>query len=224
MLLLVAAVLAVQEVAEFEMLDRNVGLKLYDEAGSLVVELGGFVLLEHPEFARQIGVLASEWAHAEAELSAYLAALMRTSPERTFALLAAYRNADSTATAALNLAEVTLHGDMLAEFKAVAARFRKLAKERNEVQHGLWARKPAYDGVIFRVKALEYTKLMVRIVQSDDMIAVAETFSASLNDSYSLDRLEALTRDVRQLTSDVCSGRLAWQKNCLIAEALKGAS
>ncbi|UZF92947.1 hypothetical protein [Bosea sp. NBC_00550] len=193
-----------------------------DEVGNIVVEIGAFVIAEHPVFAAQVGVLAGEWAHAEAELSVYLASLMHTSPERTFALLAAYNNATSTTKAAINLAKVTLSGDPLANFETIVARFRKLAERRNDIQHGIWARKPAQNSNLFRVKPVEYTKFMIAVSHSKDLISEANQFASQLDDEYSVEALETISKDIRQLTADLCAARFDWLNSGVRAKTVHG--
>lgn len=200
--------------------DIKVGLRVNDKAGNYILKLGSFVLAEYPQFASQIGLIAVEWAHAEAELGAYLAALMRTTPERTFALLAAYRNANSTADAALDLAKVTLTGSHLTEFESLIGQFRKLAKKRNAVQHAVWAIKSQNDNLLFRVTALEYTKFMTRVMQAEDKITLAHSFAAELNDSYSITALEAISKDARKLTAEMCSSRIGWHKELIWSDVM----
>lgn len=202
---------------------RKVGIAIYDEAGSLIIELGAFVIAENPAFAQAIGALAAEWAHAEAELSAYLAALMNTSADRTFALMAPYgRRTGPTVQAAVALAEATLPSDELADFKAVMARFTKLGEERNTIQHALWARKPSEDGLMFPVKALDYAKFSKRVMDIDNATSMAESFAASLTEGWTVDELSRMASDIRQLTIDLCSARMAWLRSQVSATVTSG--
>lgn len=189
---------------------KRVKLRINDDKGSVVLELGAHVVRECPLFAAQIGELAAEWAHAEAEMGALLAALMDTAPERTFALMAVYRSASGTAEAARGLAKATLLGPQLKEMLSLISRFKELSDARNDVQHGLWALKGDDSTRLFRVKALEYTQFMVRFQHVDERITLAEDFAAKLNDAYTTERLAEISDRIRQIATEIFSVRAHW--------------
>lgn len=191
-------------------MEPKVGAKFYDKAGKLIIELGAHVLAEHPALAIKIGELAAEWAQAEVELSSALASLMRTTPERTFALLEAYFNASNTAKAARGLAKATLKGQELTNFESIVARFKDLANERNKVEHGLWAKKPGFPDSLFRVQALEYTRFTIKIHHVENKIVLAEDFSSSLGDEYTIERFAKINKKIRNLTSDIVLAKINW--------------
>lgn len=190
--------------------EDKVGITVHDFTGTMLVEVGAHVLSGNPVVASKIGEVAAEWAHAEAEMSSFLASLMDTSPERTFALLDVYRSAKATSDAARSLARATLTGEPLAIFESVIIRFKDLAEERNKVEHGLWARKSGYLDSLFRVKALEYTKLTIKMVHAKDIISTATEFAISLTDEYTAQRLEAIRQKMRRLSIDIVRAKLDW--------------
>lgn len=182
---------------------KKFGGRVFDKAGELVFEVGPHLILEVPGFAAKMGELAAQWAHAEAELSTLLAALMNTSPERTFALLAAYKSAKATADAANSLGKVTLEGEDLAAFELMISSFRNLAEERNKVQHGIWAKRPSESDVLYRVKALEWTKFGVNILGADEKIDVADEFVSKTTEKYTVERLEELAEQIKKLAMGI---------------------
>ncbi len=203
----------------------RIKLRINSEDGQLLLELGAHVVAEHPKFAAKIGELAAEWAHAEAEMGALLAALMDTAPERTFALLEPYnRSAKRASQAALALAEATLREPALAEVRAIISRFNALATSRDSVQHGLWARKSGGNDRLFRLKALGYTQFMVRFFQlakPEEQIRLATDFAGTLDEGYTVEQLGLISDGIRQVGADIFTMRLNWLRTGALRGLLK---
>ena len=71
-------------------------------------------------------------------LGSALGSLMRTEPRIAIALLARFNTATQKVQAARKIAEQTLCGDELEKFSNTMKEFELLAKERNNIIHGLW--------------------------------------------------------------------------------------
>ncbi|MDO9607241.1 MAG: hypothetical protein Q7J26_01850 [Brevundimonas sp.] len=186
------------------------GFQLNNDRGELVLELGGHVLATQPLMLAKVGEIASEWAHAEAELERCLAALMDTSPERTFALLQPYRSAAATATGARALAGATLKGADLDGFNVLIDRFKNIAEERNKVQHGIWVKITSQPGKLGRVKAVDYSRFQVDILHSKNQVATAEAFAAGVTDLYDVNRLAAIVTKIQTLTVDIIQASMGY--------------
>lgn len=179
------------------------GVLINDDAGSPVVEIGGHVLSLRPELLACVGEIASEWAHAEAELERCLAALMSTTAERTFALLKPYRSAKDVSEGAKELAKATLKGQEAEDFSRLIERFKAAAEERNKVQHGLWAMRPGKPSSLYRVRSVDYTRFTISILQVEDPVQKGEDFASSLTDEYDLARMKKVVKTIQQLTLDI---------------------
>lgn len=176
------------------------GMQIFENDGvTVAAEVGGHVLSRQIEMAAKVGAIASSWAHLEAQLGGYMAALLETSPERTFALLEQFRSATATAEAAKSLAKVTLEGGELRDFLDVVGRFKELAQHRNRIQHALWAWKSFDPNGLYRVPAVDFSVLMLQVLSADEPTDVAIAFIDELVDRFDAARLEATIDDIQAL-------------------------
>lgn len=179
------------------------GVLINDDNGDPVIEIGGHVLSQRPDLLACVGEIASEWAHAEAELERCLAALMSTTAERTFALLKPYRSAKDVSDGAKELAKATLQGQEAEDFSRLIERFKAAAEERNKVQHGLWAKRPNKPSSLYRVRSVDYTRFTISVLQVADPVQHATDFASSLTDEYDLARMKRVVGTIQQLTLDI---------------------
>ena len=179
-----------------------------DEHGVLIFSAGSGLLDKRPELAQQIGRFAAAWAQTEAELGGYLAALLRTDPARTFALLNRYGSAKAYADAAKDLITASIEEPARTNALTIVTKFRALAQQRNAVQHCLWAEKPSHPDSLFRLTASEWSMLAIRLAHaaretSNKAIELAEELAASVTDEYTVDRLEILIEQAHELSGDL---------------------
>lgn len=186
----------------------RVGARINDEDGALIVRVGSELLDEHLDLAQQIGRFATAWAQTEAELGGYLAALLRTDPDRTFALLSRFGSAKAYADAAKDLITASIEEPQRTVALDFVKQFRSLAEERNAVQHCLWAAKPSHPGSLFRLKASEWSMFAIRLAHAasqstEDAIILAEELAARISDEYTIARLDALVERAHTLSAEL---------------------
>lgn len=186
----------------------RVGAKIHDEDGALIVRVGSDLLDEHLDLAQQIGRFATAWAQTEAELGGYLAALLRTDPDRTFALLNRFGSASAYAEAAKDLITASIEEPQLSVALNIVKEFRALAKERNAVQHCLWAAKPSHPSSLFRLKASDWSMLALRLAHAakespEEAIGMAEAVAAGISDEYTFERLDTLVEKAHALSGEI---------------------
>ena len=184
------------------------GIKIYNEDGSVALEVGGHVLDGMPDHSQLVGQIAAAWAQAEAELGGYLAYLMKTTPERTFALMSAFRSADRTVQGASALAAVAIDDDFKLEaFKKILKRFKILADERNLILHAVWAASPTREGLLIHLKAIDYSMFATQLLacaNPDEQVNFARAFVDRAG-GYSIDQLGDLKDRLYRLVHDVAA-------------------
>jgi hypothetical protein len=194
--------------------EQKFGFLLNDDKERPIVEMGPHLPQSVHGFAEAMGRIAASWASAEVHLSCYLAILMETSPERTFALLKPYRSARSTAEAAKELAKATLTGTALNDFVRLVERLNSAAEKRNRVQHDIWVRKGDDTDILHAVRALEYTQFRVRFSyilhheisnadQQTKLIELAKAFADKVSNRYTVQRLNDILYEIDQVGIDL---------------------
>lgn len=205
-------------MADQVIIPPQVGIEIVTAEG-VTISVGARVLGARSAITERVGRVAGYWAHAEAELTSYLSVLMDTTPERTFALVGAYRSASATAEGAKNLARATLEGADLAQAEALISRFKALAQERNKLQHGVWGSRSDRSDSLFLIKGAEYAKFTVIFaskVTPEEQIAYGLSFGAQFTDEYTVDRLNELVEQILALTRDISSTAIVWIRNRLL--------
>lgn len=161
-------------------MDENIptdpaGFQYHGKDGLLVFEIGPRVIESNPLFAQKLGAISAGWAQAEASLMCFLAVLMDTTPDRTFALLNAYKTANSLIDGAKLLAMVTLESDQQASFTKVLGDLNSARERRNRFQHDLWGRLEVTPNLLYPVKAQDYTKYLIRLLAAAKETVATET-------------------------------------------------
>lgn len=194
---------------------KRYGIKLTPESGPCL-EISAGVISETPGFAEMIGQVAASWAILEAGINTALALLMDTSPDRTFALMSAYRNADAAMKAAQKLSKAALDPQSHDKFMAILKRIDQVREERNNVQHGLWTKKGEDNHTLYLVKPLDFTKFYMnmlplltppfsRATVANELLSRGIELSDSTFASYTVQDLSLLIRRIDNIGADIGS-------------------
>lgn len=178
---------------------RKLGLQVFDETGTILLEVGPQVVSEFPEFAKRIGAIAASWSQAEVNLNCLFASLLGKSPEEVAKELDRYRNAASVTRRAREIAAKHLKGPELDSLNEILGRLDKARLARNRVQHDVWARKASDSRRLFAIHADDYfalaTKLMAMNSSKDAdqphlTIDASTAFAGSVSNGYTIEELE----------------------------------
>lgn len=181
------------------------GLRIKDERGRPILEVGPHTMRSHPKFAEQIGMITAYWAQAEANLNCLFAILLETTPEQAYQQLKKHRSAASATKGARALATENLSG---AELNSVLEALDKLDEaraQRNRVQHDIWALKGADIERLFTIHTDQYFKFVTELMTLseksesttiEDYITSAVKFAATVSNSYTIADLQFIAQEI----------------------------
>ncbi|WYX13449.1 hypothetical protein WJ974_20875 [Achromobacter xylosoxidans] len=198
------------------------GVRIKDERGRVIVEVGPHIMSNNPKFAEQIGIITAHWAQAEASLNCLFAILLNTTPEQAYQQLKKHRSAASATKGARTFATENLSGTELNSVLEALDHLDEARVQRNRVQHDIWALKGADVERLFTVHTDLYFKFVLEIMtlakNSDnttiaDPISIAMKFAANFSDSYTVADLQSVAQKIdmacRYLLNVMFSIRLA---------------
>lgn len=93
---------------------------------------------QRPDLAIRIAIVANSWATLEAAAASCLGVIMRAEAQGTIAILSKISTATARAQAIREIAKATLPEPQLKQLNAMMKKFESLAKQRNDVVHGMW--------------------------------------------------------------------------------------
>lgn len=183
------------------------GLKIWNEAGDILLEVGPHVISEATEFAEKIGVVAASWAQAEVNLNCFFAVLLNTTPDEASRQIKKHGSAARAADGARRVAAETLTGAELESVKNFLDKLDKVRARRNRVQHDVWARKGGDDLRIFAVHSNEYLAFVIELMAGADIdkaggrdvdraIILAEEFAAKISNGYTIEDLQDIAMEI----------------------------
>lgn len=193
---------------------RKHGLRIKDETGSPIVEVGPHIIREFPRFAEGIGAIAASWAHAEVNLYCLFAVLLDTTPEDAAKQLKKYSTSARATAGARKVAADTLDGVELTAVTEALDQLDKVRARRNRVQHDVWAKKGTDDLKLFAVHSNEYLAFVTELtapkelqeadaIHANRKINAAMKFAEEISNGYTLEDL----RDI-DLEINIVSGSL----------------
>jgi hypothetical protein len=194
----------------------KVGIQIFDETGTPILEVGPHIIHELPIFSEKIGAIAASWSHAEANLNCFFAILLDTTPEEAGNYLRKYRTAASATVGARRVAKETLSGSELAAVITILDDLDKVRARRNRVQHDVWAKKGRDDHRIFSIHSDQYLSFVTAVMaigqstatqseKSGRVIELANGFAAGVSNGYSVEELDQIGRDIDILSKSLVS-------------------
>lgn len=186
---------------------ENHGIKIFDEKGSPILEIGPHIIRESPLFSEKIGIIAAAWAQAEVNLNCLFAVLLDTTPDEAARRIKRYGTAARATDGARKLSEDTLQGEELKSLSETLDRLDAVRLRRNRVQHDVWAKKSNDEKTLFAVHSDLYLSFVTGLVEtlksgspedkaSDRAIELANEFAASVSNGYSIVDLEDIGREL----------------------------
>ncbi|MBQ2646322.1 MAG: hypothetical protein IJF82_03010 [Achromobacter sp.] len=181
------------------------GIRIKDERGKPILEVGPHTMRSHPKFAEQIGIITAYWAQAEANLNCLFAILLETTPEQAYQQLKKHRSAASATKGARALATENLSG---AELNSVLEALDKLDEaraQRNRVQHDIWALKGVDIERLFTIHTDQYFNFVIELMTLseksesttiEDYITSAVKFAAAVSNSYTIADLQFIAQEI----------------------------
>lgn len=188
---------------------RKHGLRVFDETGVLLLEVGPHVVRDSPEFAEKIGAIAASWSQAEVNLNCLFAVLLGTTPEEAATELKKYPTAAKATCRAREIAAESLEGAELASLTEILDQLDKVRAKRNRVQHDVWARKANDSQKLFAIYSNEYLALATKLMaingsrdgnHADLAIDAAMTFAAKVSSGYSVEDLESIDTAINSVS------------------------
>ena len=165
------------------------GIRIKDERGKPILEVGPHTMRSHPKFAEQIGIITAYWAQAEANLNCLFAILL-------------FRICDVFCA---SLATENLSG---AELNSVLEALDKLDEaraQRNRVQHDIWALKGVDIERLFTIHTDQYFNFVIELMTLseksesttiEDYITSAVKFAAAVSNSYTIADLQFIAQEI----------------------------
>lgn len=192
------------------------GLRVSHSDGSLLMEVGAYVVKETAGFAERIGGIASAWAQAEVSLYCLFAVLLNVTPDEAASRLKRYKTTARATEGARGIAAENLSGEELQKVNETLERMSLARARRNRIQHDVWAKKGGIEDKLFTVHANQYLDFITNMVslsestladsqKSDRIIALAAEFSAMVSEGYTISELKGLEDELRCLNRDLMS-------------------
>lgn len=184
------------------------GIKINDQEGKPVLEVGSHVIHEAPEFIKKIGAIAVLWAQAEVNLNCLFAALLNTTPDEAKKQLKTYRNAAKVAHAAKELAEGYLEDQEMKSVTEILTRLDESRKKRNRIQHDIWAKKNDNSKTLFIIHSNDFFDFTTRLValsestnptKFDKIMDLSEAFSKKTCVGYTISDLIDIEQELNIL-------------------------
>lgn len=181
------------------------GLRIKDERGNPILEVGPHIMRSHPKFAEQIGIITAYWAQAEANLNCLFAILLNTAPEQAYQQLKKHRSAASATKGARTLATANLSGAELNSVLEALDQLDEARAQRNRIQHDIWALKGIDFERLFTIHTDKYFNFVIEMInlsdKSDstiieDYITSAMKFAATISDSYTISDLQSIAKKI----------------------------
>ncbi|QEE23195.1 hypothetical protein CS053_00805 [Rhodanobacter glycinis] len=195
-----------------QMEQRAHGLRVFDDMGAILLEVGPHVVGESPEFAEKIGAIAASWAQAEVNLNCLFAVLLGTTPEEAAKELAKYRSAEKVTCGARKIAAKSLNGSELDSLNEILDHLDDVRLKRNRVQHDVWARKAGDSQRLFAIRSNEYLALATKLMAVDDSkggnhadsaIEASMTFAAKISRGYSIEDLADIDTTINSVSTSL---------------------
>ncbi|MBH1494078.1 hypothetical protein JY423_05705 [Stenotrophomonas maltophilia] len=184
---------------------KKYGLRISDNDGNMMIEVGSHVVAELPGFAAAIGAVASNWAQAEVNLYCLFAVLMNTTPELAEKEAASYAIAKRATDGARRIAAEHLTGSELQGVNEALDSLDAVRPLRNRVQHDTWGRKSMDSGRLYRIHRNQYLAITLKMLDVQKMIGTtAETgaiksawdFVEEISEGYTISELERIAEDI----------------------------
>lgn len=181
------------------------GLKIFDENGNLLIEVGPHVVGKLQGFGAAIGAVASTWAQAEINLYCLFAVLLNTTPELAEVTLKKHGVAKKATDEARRIAAENLTGPELQSVSQALDSLDAVRALRNRVQHDTWALKPAEGNRLYRVHRDQYLAFALTLLDVqqlagtpavDEAIRKAVNFAGEISEGYSVSELETVAADI----------------------------
>ncbi len=190
----------------------NHGLKVFDEMGAILLEVGPHVVRDFPEFAKKIGAIAASWSQAEVNLNCIFAVLLGTTPEEAAKELKKYRSAAKATCRAREIAAQSLKGAELASLNEILDQLDEVRLARNRVQHDVWARKFDDSQRLFAIHSDEYLALATELLTMDDSkggnnadlaIKASMAFVERVSNGYAIGDLEDIDMAINSVSKSL---------------------
>ncbi|MDD1002097.1 hypothetical protein [Pseudomonas sp. TNT2022 ID642] len=190
------------------------GIRVRDQDGSLLLEVGPHIMQDSPKFAEKIGLIAALWAQTEVSLYCLFAVLLNTTLVESRTRLKKYNNAAKTASAMRKLATEHLNQHEVDSILEILDCFDTSRLKRNRVQHDVWAKKGGITHTLFTIHATDYFEFSTKYVELSEsttpdeerfklIITLANEFAKNTSTGYTVSDLSLIEQELEQLNASL---------------------